>query len=240
MSQLLRVTDGQAIWPYSLSQLRQDEPFCSFSSNPSDRELAHFGVFRVAATSQPSCDPATHRVVEVQPIEQDGTWRQAWELVPLTPEEQAEHYRQAHPPRWLEFNAALPPDVDALLTAAQTASPRLYLALGVGLGKAADGDSRVFLTAWQTARASGLIDGGLAAQIQQLATAHDLPAEFIAGLGDQPWQWPENPQRGDEWTAPDGSRWRWDQPRDAQGQYLADDPGTEVVESALKWLEVMP
>jgi hypothetical protein len=30
----------------------------------------------------------------------------------------------------------------------------------------------------------------------------------------------------------------WDQPRAADGTYLADDPETEVVESALQWLPV--
>lgn len=242
MSQLLRVIDGQVIWPYSLSQLRQDEPLCSFSSNPSDRELAWFGVYRVATTSQPEYDPATHRVVEVQPIEVDGTWQQAWQVVELTPEEAEAHYRQTHPPQWIAFGQAVQSlaEINQMLAAALQAAPALAMALPVGLGKAADGDARVFLAAWQAGRTGGLIPAALVAQIHQLATAHDLPPEFIAGLGDQPWQWPENPQRGDEWSAPDGSRWRWDQPRDAQGQYLADDPGTEVIESALRWLEVTP
>jgi hypothetical protein len=54
------------------------------------------------------------------------------------------------------------------------------------LGKAADGDSRVFLGAWQSATALGLVPAELVAGIQALAVACDLPAEFIAGLEVQP------------------------------------------------------
>jgi hypothetical protein len=236
MSQLIRTNPLR--WPYSLQQLRDDEPSKSFSTSPSDAELAHYGVFRVAPLEQPEFDPATHKVVEVQPLQQDGQWLQQWEVVELTEAEAEAYYRATHPPQWIAFWAALPPEVDQLLNAAQAASPRLALSLGVGLGKAADGDSRVFLGAWQSARSLGLISAELVTAVQTLATHHDLPAEFVAGLGEQPWQWPENPQRGDEWTAPDGSRWRWDQPRAADGTYLADDPATPEQESALQWLPV--
>jgi hypothetical protein len=196
--------------------------------------------FRVVPQPRPSHNPATHRVVEAQPAEADGQWLQQWELVELSEAEREAYYRQTHPPRWIEFSDALPVEVDGLLAAAQAVSPRLALALGVGLGKAADGDSRVFLSAWQTARGLGLISAELVAGLQMLATQYDLPPEFVAGLAgpQQQWNWPLNPARGDEWTGPDGSRWRWDQPRAADGTYLADDPETEAVESALQWLPV--
>jgi hypothetical protein len=236
MSTLIRLNPLR--WPYSLGQLRTDEPARSFSVSPSERELAHYGVFRVAPQPQPSYDPATHRVVEAQPVEADGQWLQQWELVELTQAEREAHYRQAHPPRWIEFSDALPVEVDQLLAAAQTVSPRLALALGVGLGKAADGDSRVFLSAWQTCRGIDLIAPELVTGLQMLATQYDLPAEFVVGLAgpQQQWNWPPNPARGDEWTGPDGSRWRWDQPRVVDGTYAPDDPETEAVESALQWL----
>lgn len=237
---MIRVIDGQATWPYSLSQLRADEPARSFSVAPVDAELAEYGVFRVQPQPQPEYDPATHRVTEVVPALVDGSWQQQWELVPLTPEEAEAHYRATHPPQWIAFGNAVTAlaEINTMLAAALQSVPALAMALSVGLGKAADGDSRVFLAAWQAGRAGGLIPAALVEQTQQLATQHDLPPEFITGLGDQPWQWPPNPERGDEWTAPDGSHWRFDQPRDAQGQYLPDDPATEAVESALQWLEV--
>jgi hypothetical protein len=173
-------------WPYSLGQLRADEPSRSFSSRPSDVELAHYGVFRVQPLEHPEFDPATHKAVEAQPVEQDGQWVQQWELVDLTEAEKEAYYRATHPPQWISFWAALPPEVDTLLNAAHAASPRLALSLGVGLGKAADGDSRVFIGAWQSARSLGLILPELVTGVQALAVAHDLPAEFVAGLGQQP------------------------------------------------------
>jgi hypothetical protein len=238
MSTLIRLNPLR--WPYSLGQLRTDEPARSFSAAPSDAELAHYGVFRVAPQPQPQPNPATHRVVEAQPVEADGQWLQQWELVELTQAEREAYYRQTHPPRWIEFSDALPVEVDQLLATAQTVSPRLALALGVGLGKAADGDSRVFLSAWQTCRGIGLIAPELVTGLQMLATQYDLPAEFVVGLAgaQQQWNWPPNPARGDEWTGPDGSRWRWDQPRAVDGTYAPDDPETEAVESALQWLPV--
>lgn len=238
MSDLIRLNPTR--WPYSLQQLRTDEPSRSFSASPSNRELEYYDVFRVVPQPQPQPDPATHRVVEAQPVEADGQWLQQWELVELTEAEREAYYRATHPPRWIEFSDSLPVEVDQLLAAAQAVSPRLALALGVGLGKAADGDSRVFLGAWQTCRGIGLIPPELVQGLQLLATQHDLPAEFVAGLAGprQLWDWPENPARGDEWTGPDGSEWVWDQPRAEDGTYLVDDPATPAVESALQWLPV--
>jgi len=240
---MIRVIDGQTNWPYSLAQLRADEPSRSFSGSPSDAELAEYGCYRVQPQQQPAYDPATHRVVEVQPIEADGAWQQAWELVELTDAEQEAYYRATHPPRWQAFGGAVwsMAEVNALLSTALQAAPALAMALPVGLGQAAQGDQRTFVSAWQTARAAGLVADELVQALQTLAVAHDLPSEFVAALGavgNPGWEWPEDPERFQQWTAPDGSVWRWDQPRDAQGQYLTDDPATEESESALRWIPV--
>jgi hypothetical protein len=244
MSDLIRLDPIR--WPYSLAQLRQDEPSRSFSSAPSKAEYAAYDVFYfedvVALVEPPPCDPATHRLEQRPPVDVDGVLTQHWELVPLTEAEQEAYYRQTHPPRWIEFGEAVQSDaaINALLATALEQLPALAMALSVGLGKAADGDSRVFLSAWQTARGAGLVTAELVASTQAAAEAHDLPAEFIAGLAgpQQEWAWPENPERFDQWTGPDGSQWVWDQPRAADGTYLPDDPETEAVESALQWLPV--
>lgn len=240
MADLVRVKDGQTIWPYSLGQLRADEPSRSFSSSPSDAELAWYDCFRVKPTPQPAVDLAAEKVIEAQPIGQDGVWLQQWQVVELSDAEKEAHYRATHPPRWLEFGEAVQaqPAINALLGQALQSAPALAMALSVGLGKAADGDSRVFLAAWQTARGLGLVAPELVQSLQMLATGYDLPPEFIAGLGgpQQQWQWPESPERFMRWTAPDGSKWIYDQPRNPLGQYVSDDPATETVESALQWL----
>lgn len=179
---MIRVTEAETIWPYSLRQLRADEPQRSFSSNPSDWELSVFGVFRVLPTAQPEIDPAIERAVEVAPALVDGQWQQQWAVEELSEAEREAYYRATHPPQWIAFSDALPADVNALLAQAQALDHRLYGGLLVGLGKAADGDSRVFLGTWAKARGAGLIPPEMIEQIQALAVAHDLPAEFVAGL----------------------------------------------------------
>lgn len=62
-------------------------------------------------------------------------------------------------------------------------APQAALAFGVGLGQVADrGDPRVFLDAWHQALERDLLTPELVAGVQQLAQAHNLPAEFVEAL----------------------------------------------------------
>ena len=181
----LRIVDGLIVWPYSISRLRADESSVSIWNNPSDVFLAQYGMFYPEATTAPEINPAVEKVQQVEPIEQDGKWRQQWAVVALSEDEAADYYRVTHPPRWLEFGAVVMalPAIKALLNGGIAAGETpLALGLAVGLGKAADGDSRVFTNTWHQACAAGLIPPELITNMQMLATAHDLPAEFIAGL----------------------------------------------------------
>jgi hypothetical protein len=183
----LRIVDGQLVWPYSISRLRDDEPSVSIWNNPSDAFLAQYGMFYPEATTAPEINPAAEKVLQVEPIEQDGQWQQQWAVVALSEAEAADYYRATHPPRWLEFGAVVMalPAIKALLNGCIAAGETpLSHGLAVGLGKAADGDSRTFINTWHQASAAGLIPPELIASMQMLATAHDLPAEFIAGLAE--------------------------------------------------------
>jgi hypothetical protein len=182
MSDLIRLDPFR--WPYSVAQLRLDEPSRSISVSPRAEELAHYGVFRVVPQEQPEFDPAVERVQEVAPIETDGQWLQQWDVIELTPEERESYFRANNPPRWIEFWSALPDEVDELLEAAGAVKKRLEHGLSVGLGQAAQGDSRVFLGSWQQAKSLGLIPPELVAGVQGLADEYDLPAQFVQGLGD--------------------------------------------------------
>ena len=181
----LRIVDGLIVWPYSISRLRADESSVSIWNNPSDVFLAQYGMFYPEATTAPEINPAVEKVQQVEPIEQDGKWRQQWAVVALSEAEAADYYRVTHPPRWLEFGAVVMalPEIKSLLNGGIAAGETpLALGLAVGLGKAADGDSRAFINTWHQACAAGLIPPELITNMQILATAHDLPAEFIAGL----------------------------------------------------------
>jgi hypothetical protein len=188
MTDLIRLDPTR--WPYSLQRLREDEPTKSFSPSPSDAEYAYFNVYRfedvVTLVDPPEFDPATHELEQRPPVEIDGVLTQQWEIIELTPEQQEALYRKNNPPQWIEFWAALPPEIDALLLAAHQASPKLELSLGVGLGLSLFQEPRVFLGAWAQAMAVGLVPVEMAQDIQALAVAHHLPAEFVAGLGVAP------------------------------------------------------
>ena len=175
-----------ARWPYSLQQLREDEPGRSFSAAPRPHELAYFDVFVVEPTAQPAFDPDFQRVVEVWPVLfQDGTWRQQWELLALTPEEQVERYRATHPPRWVEFAEAVTSNPAVAELYEQAPRVLAHSITGGLLQVVNQGDARSFASAWNRARAALLVQPPLETAIQQLAVAHDLPQEFVAALGPQ-------------------------------------------------------
>ena len=172
-------------WPYSLQQLREDEPGRSFSAAPRAHELAYFQVFAVQPTAQPAFDADLQKVVEVMPVLVAGQWQQQWEVVALTEEEQVERYRATHPPRWVEFAEAVSSDPE--IAQLYEAAPRILAhSLTGGLLQVVNqGDARSFASAWNRARAALLVPPPLEQAIHSLAVAHDLPEEFVAALGPQ-------------------------------------------------------
>jgi hypothetical protein len=106
----------------------------------------------------------------------NGFLRKGWQVVDLPP--------PIPEPQWVEFGGAVAAmaAVNQFLGTVFQISPGLYGSLTVGLGKAADGDSRIFLTAWGTAKTLGLVPTELTPPIQALAVAHHLPTEFVDAL----------------------------------------------------------
>lgn len=169
--------------------------------------------------TEPAYDPATQQLDWV-----DGTYVIS-PLPPPPPE-----------PRWLEFSTTLmaDPAVNVMLGAVLTAAPGVYGGLTVGLNEASKGDTRLFLSAWGAAQQQGLISTELAAAVQERASDHDLPADFVAALLPQR---PAAEAIGQEWTDLTGQLWRVVQARDEDGQFSSDDPETPERES-LAWQEV--
>ncbi len=88
-------------------------------------------------------------------------------------------------PRWAEFGLVVMelPEVKAIFAQAIAAGEApLAVGLGVALGKAADGQSALFLGIWAKAIAHGLVTPKLNGQVQALAGAFDLPADFVDAL----------------------------------------------------------
>jgi hypothetical protein len=129
---------------------------------------------------QPSHDPATHYLEQTREIDLDaGTLTRGWLIVERPPVEPA-----PPEPRWVEFGGALGQDqsVNQFVGTISQVAPVLHLMVGVGLGQAAQGDSKTFLAAWGLGLTAGLVTVELAAHVSALATTYDLPAEFVAAL----------------------------------------------------------
>lgn len=74
-------------YPYSIEDLRKENPGTSFPATMPDERLADWGVFPVAVTTPPAFDPLTQKLVEEQPVNIGGTWTQVWSVVALDADE---------------------------------------------------------------------------------------------------------------------------------------------------------
>jgi hypothetical protein len=81
-------------FPYSLVELRRDNPDTSFPSPMEDEELASWGVFPVVPQDPPSYDQATENLSQVDPVLVDGKWQQTWVVTKASAEEIAERLEQ--------------------------------------------------------------------------------------------------------------------------------------------------
>lgn len=73
-------------YPYSIGELRRDNPNTSFPRNPDDALLAEWGVFPVQPTEYPTVDH-TKNVSEGSPVLQNGVWVQVWNITNASAEE---------------------------------------------------------------------------------------------------------------------------------------------------------
>lgn len=84
----LNFSGGVVTYPYSLSQLRSDNPEVSFPAEIPDSLLAEYDAFPVVPVAKPApSDPITKNVVEVTPVEAAGVWIQTWQEVAATAEQ---------------------------------------------------------------------------------------------------------------------------------------------------------
>lgn len=77
-------------YPYSLGDLRRDNPSISFPAEPSLELLAQFGVYPVTLTDKPKSGERNHRINEIDPKLVDGNWVQQFD-VSVIPEDKAKN-----------------------------------------------------------------------------------------------------------------------------------------------------
>lgn len=84
---LLNIADEVILkYPYSIAQLREDNPQVSFPKNPTPNLLKEYNVYRVQQTEPPTVDH-TKNIVELMPQLQDKDWVQTWDIIDASIEE---------------------------------------------------------------------------------------------------------------------------------------------------------
>ena len=81
-------------YPYTIGELRKDNPNTSFPKRPSDELLASWNAYPVANVDSPTFDHATQNLTEGQPALVDGQWQQTWVITDATPEEVSQRAAQ--------------------------------------------------------------------------------------------------------------------------------------------------
>lgn len=67
-------------FPYSIGNLRRDNPNTSFPASPSPATLAEWNVFPVVDQAPPSYNPANQNLNQVDPTLTKGKWEQTWDV----------------------------------------------------------------------------------------------------------------------------------------------------------------
>lgn len=78
-------------FPYTQSDLLQDNPNVSFPQNMSDAILESHGAHRVHILSEPKFDHRTQKIAKQdRPVFSDGRWVLGWDVLQKTAEEEAQ------------------------------------------------------------------------------------------------------------------------------------------------------
>jgi len=77
----IKLNNGQIeIYPYSINQLKFDNPQVSFPSTLSDELLSEYEVYKVEQTESPTFT-YKQMIVEDIPVNIKGIWKQVWQVV---------------------------------------------------------------------------------------------------------------------------------------------------------------
>lgn len=79
-------------FPYSLEELRSDNPQTSFPSVMSVEELSEWGVFTVEDESAPSCNEQNESIEITAPVLVSGKWVRQWIVTTVSEEEIENRY----------------------------------------------------------------------------------------------------------------------------------------------------
>ena len=75
------------IFPYSIGDLKRDNPNTSFPRNPSEETLAAYNVFPVVEQPTPDYNPATQDLNQLDPTFVGVQWLQTWQITDASGEQ---------------------------------------------------------------------------------------------------------------------------------------------------------
>jgi hypothetical protein len=175
------------IWPYSLSQLRLDEPHLSISLSPHDGELnalSELGIIvhRVVPTPCPETS-RDYKYEEGTPVEEEGVWKQVWVRRDATPEEI--DLWEAPSPNWGAFkvSALNNTSLNNAISSLYQNYPLAVNALVPSLLKVEQGDVGEFSVIWGSI--SPLIPQEVRDELIASAKLNNLPTTFVQTLIEQ-------------------------------------------------------
>lgn len=99
----LAKVDGNQIveYPYGLTELKRDNPNVIFTLPLNIESLIEYDVVEVLSTPLPDYDPVLYNISEVDPVFEDGAWRQEFLLQRVSVEEENERYNSRA--NWQQF-----------------------------------------------------------------------------------------------------------------------------------------
>jgi hypothetical protein len=172
------------LYPRSVADFRAAFPGLAVGDNPRDEDVAEFG-WRVIAPTVPPPPGLGQQVVEALPVEINGHWQQAWQLVtpPPPPPE----------PNWLAFAGWLYqfPPIAAGMDAARLSTDPQGEPATTGLPTALD-EARLrqnypaFSLTWGLFLLASQMPPEALGAIVAKASECNLPAEFITALQPAP------------------------------------------------------
>ena len=84
----VKVTNGVVEkYPYSIGELRKDNPTVSFPKNPGNDLLAEWNVFPVQPQNPPAFNQANQNCDRVNPTLQNGVWVETWSVTSASSDE---------------------------------------------------------------------------------------------------------------------------------------------------------
>jgi transposase len=103
---LIKLSTG--FYPYTLSELRRDNPNVSFPSDLTGVDLSIYDAAEVITDSAPSYDPKSESIEPLPPKKVQGSWKVQWKKRALSQKE----IKSRVPADWLGFYDALSEDTE--------------------------------------------------------------------------------------------------------------------------------